>query len=66
MKLLAELLAFGQAGSRKAQAYAIGGTAVLGGTQVGLGQTQTYVFAALTGVYILAVGLHDMARVKES
>jgi len=58
MKLLTEIATFGQ-GSRKAQAFAFGATALLAGGSLGVSQVQTWYFAGLCGVYILGRALHD-------
>lgn len=61
MKLLTDIAAFGSDGSRKAQAFALAGTALLAGPQLGLEYQACVDFAKLAAVFILGRSIHDFA-----
>ena len=64
MELMKEIVAFGQEGSRKSQAFAFGAVALLAGPSLGLDVEATHYFAGLCGVYIVARAIHDFALTK--
>ena len=61
MNFLREIIGFGETGSRKAQAFALGAAVLLTAPQIGLEKPYALGVAALAGVYILGRAIHDYA-----
>lgn len=66
MKLIEEIINFGQSGSRKSQVWAIGSVALLAGPSLGLEAEQTHWFAGLCAAYIIGRAWHDAALARPS
>jgi len=66
MEIIKEIVAFGQEGSRKTQAFAFGAVALLAGPTLGLDVEATHWFTGLCGTYILGRALHDYGLARSS
>lgn len=60
-KIGEEIISFGEAGSRKSQAAALGATALLAGPAAGFEQWQCLGVAAVFCVFIIGRAIHDYA-----
>lgn len=64
MRFLEEIFSFGEGGSRKSQATALGATALLAGPEAGFELWQCVGTAAIFAVFILGRAWHDAALAK--